>query len=352
MRNSWLAVASMGLAWGGAARAVSFDCAKAATPQEKAICSSPELGAADDGLAVAYRAILAAAPSDMAAELRFSQVRWVRTRDAQCKVSGASQMAECLMDQYQSRTETLQNMIVSVNGLTFVTRSITLKGAATVGAPHSEERKTEIEQGFGEVNAKWPQSRGDTPEWRAWNQEVETAVRMLASGGCARDERGNCEPVGPWSNAWVDNMVVDIVATVGFSGLRLVTVSIDDDWDGFGAAHPNYTTMQLNWMLNEKRELKPGVVFRAGSGWEKFIEARCLVALRTQLGEELGADWDFAGPLHSVVLSPENWMLTDSTLTIVFPEYSVSTHADPADPVSISWDELKPFMAEGFPVPR
>ena len=38
--------------------AASFNCAKAVTPQEKAICASPELSEADDRMAAQYREIL------------------------------------------------------------------------------------------------------------------------------------------------------------------------------------------------------------------------------------------------------------------------------------------------------
>ena len=44
------------------AHAASFDCTKAKTAQEKAICGTPALSAADDQMAAAYRAWLAAAP--------------------------------------------------------------------------------------------------------------------------------------------------------------------------------------------------------------------------------------------------------------------------------------------------
>ena len=59
MRIGWLALA---LLMGGVAHAASFDCAKAKSPQEKAICSSPRLSAADDQLATAYKAWLSAVP--------------------------------------------------------------------------------------------------------------------------------------------------------------------------------------------------------------------------------------------------------------------------------------------------
>ena len=49
------------------AHAASFDCTKAKTAQEKAICGTPALSAADDQMAAAYKAWLAAAQPAWAA---------------------------------------------------------------------------------------------------------------------------------------------------------------------------------------------------------------------------------------------------------------------------------------------
>jgi len=51
------------------AYAASFDCAKATTPQEKAICASPKLSAADDQITAAYKAALAQTPTGMTLSL-------------------------------------------------------------------------------------------------------------------------------------------------------------------------------------------------------------------------------------------------------------------------------------------
>jgi uncharacterized protein len=54
----------------GAAQAASFDCDKAKTPQEKAICASPGLSQADENMAAAYKDVLAAVPREITTEVR------------------------------------------------------------------------------------------------------------------------------------------------------------------------------------------------------------------------------------------------------------------------------------------
>jgi uncharacterized protein len=78
-----------------AAHAASFDCAKAATPVEKLVCSNPALSRTDEELAKAYRSALAS--SGDKTRLRDEQRLWIRaTRDRCPDVS-------CLSNAYAAR---------------------------------------------------------------------------------------------------------------------------------------------------------------------------------------------------------------------------------------------------------
>jgi len=88
-----LALVSSGLG------AASFDCAKARTKTEKAICSDPELGKLDEQLAVVYKTALAAHPLP-------SQVR-ARQRDWLTSLPDAD--TQRLRQEYRSRIAHLKN---------------------------------------------------------------------------------------------------------------------------------------------------------------------------------------------------------------------------------------------------
>jgi uncharacterized protein len=62
------------------ARAASFDCAKAATTVENAICADPALSQADEHMAQAYSKALGATLAPRA--LRADQMRWLGSRDS------------------------------------------------------------------------------------------------------------------------------------------------------------------------------------------------------------------------------------------------------------------------------
>lgn len=95
-----------GAAAAGTASTASFDCAKAATPVEKLICSDAVLGAADAGLAALYKTIVAAHP-DYAAGLRDGQRAFLATRTP-CLTGNHEAQIACVKQRYQQRMSELQ----------------------------------------------------------------------------------------------------------------------------------------------------------------------------------------------------------------------------------------------------
>lgn len=86
------------------AAAASFDCARAATPTEKAICADPALSRLDDQVAEAFRAAQGLWPAgDWRAFLRNEQRNWLKDRDATCKADRA-----CLKRDYELRVRFLR----------------------------------------------------------------------------------------------------------------------------------------------------------------------------------------------------------------------------------------------------
>jgi uncharacterized protein len=79
-------------------RAASFDCAKAATPVEKMVCGDSALSKADEALAQAYAAALAATLDTHT--LRTDQVEWIGRRNKLTTVVR-------LLESYQHRIEDL-----------------------------------------------------------------------------------------------------------------------------------------------------------------------------------------------------------------------------------------------------
>ena len=81
-----LLVALSGCLFPAASHAQSFDCGKAQSAIEKAICASPALIAQDTALAAAYRQALADLNGDPTRlnDLRQQQRRWLADRNKSC----------------------------------------------------------------------------------------------------------------------------------------------------------------------------------------------------------------------------------------------------------------------------
>jgi uncharacterized protein YecT (DUF1311 family) len=89
------------------AQAASFDCAKAASSTEKAICSTPAVSRLDSELAAAWQQALA--QSHDAKVLKSTQLKWLRERNA-CGEDPA-----CLSDRYRERLAELAGAPLAPN---------------------------------------------------------------------------------------------------------------------------------------------------------------------------------------------------------------------------------------------
>ncbi|MFZ6768632.1 lysozyme inhibitor LprI family protein [Undibacterium sp. Di26W] len=86
-------------------QAASFDCAKARTPTEKAICAEPSLSSLDTEVGQAFKAAQALWPAGNWKDfLRAEQREWLKTRDAECKSD-----VTCLKMDYGRRLKFLRH---------------------------------------------------------------------------------------------------------------------------------------------------------------------------------------------------------------------------------------------------
>lgn len=94
------------------AAAQSFDCAKASTSTERAICSSPELRRLDSDLAAAYRTRLASDPAHRRAAVA-EERHWLVERDRRCSgtgdAAGDGGIQQCLAAAYRVRLGQLRD---------------------------------------------------------------------------------------------------------------------------------------------------------------------------------------------------------------------------------------------------
>ncbi len=100
-----------------AAPADAFDCAKAKTGVEIAICADPELKAADDAMGAAYADVARRVSAEQKPMLKGNQLTWLKRRDEMCMWQEGPERTACLLDETRQRTDLLLGRPESGPGL-------------------------------------------------------------------------------------------------------------------------------------------------------------------------------------------------------------------------------------------
>jgi len=98
----------------------SFDCSKATTPLERAICSDAKLGRADVVLGRAYAAALNEAPAGERPALIASERKWLKSIPAKCGLSASAPSAasiDCIRNAFELRFTALDGCSADDEGI-------------------------------------------------------------------------------------------------------------------------------------------------------------------------------------------------------------------------------------------
>lgn len=159
----WLVVGGVLSQIGPARAQASFDCAKASTPTEKAICANPHLAEADRTVAALYAQLIDGASPEAVTALRSLQHGWLHERDKCLKASKADEGARCLDKQLQDQVETLRKEAVQLKYET-----------AVVSIPADPRKAAEALRSFG-----------DDPRAAGW---LAYLARFEPGSGVTREE--------------------------------------------------------------------------------------------------------------------------------------------------------------------
>ena len=339
MSKCWLVLCLLATS---TAFAASFDCAKAKSPQEKAICASPDLSRADEQMAAAYTRALAATPSVMVEQVRADQRAWLNQLSVVCtptKRHAGQNLVSCLLDDYEYRINQLQNLVLREPGVTFVWRSLFLN------ADDSDR---------GILRVWWPQAASDKTEWKRWNNAIEAAAQSLFTWKSGPQE---------WQSSWAtfgDTVLTATIDTVNEQWIAsTIEVGQDRDW------HPLNGRIQFYWMLREGRELQAEDVFQRGTAWERELRKACAKSVHSLFSDGEGAPWGATlayywgeAQTESEVLSRithnprKYWQINQYGLTIDFLPYQEMCIGCGLDPITIPWHHLKPYLRASFVVPQ
>jgi len=315
------------------AGAASFDCAKATTPLEIAICARPALSGADETMAAAFSAARGLLSPAASAVLLDNQRNWLAfaeracTDDAEPKTAGHydDDAVECLTSVFDQRIRILK-AVGPVGELMFY--SVDEYAVAPDPDPESWSRVGTTEISFAQMD-------GDGAEAKALNAHVHALAEPLFAPPFEDAEEGTA----------------DVSSTIAVRSVtpQLITLVIDEYVYGHGAAHGNYVISFSSFLRAERREVIAGDVF-AGGDWA--------LALKPLVIERLAADaeavtgetnmlWDDFTNLEDAIADPSRWEIGPDGIAFQFQPYEVAAYAYGAPQALMTWDELSPFLVPG-----
>lgn len=283
--------------------ALAFDCAKAKTGVEKAICADPALKALDDALAAAYGAVKAGLAEADQKMMTNSQKRWIARREG-CG-TGGQDLAVCVKQKTEERLVLLTGKAASGPG---APGKLIAQFIAQTGTPGSYDIDIAL------LRFEAPALPGEETLNRAAD-EIAAAARL--------GPQENVEQGAIYAEA--DSFTITY-ASPAFMSVR------HDFYDNEGGAHGNYGTTNLNINMESGELLKIEDVLAAPSAailtlWcKQQIEAEKLRRI-PDIDLSEGADERDAA-IAQTMRDLASWSIGETGITVSFDPYAVGAYSE------------------------
>lgn len=308
----------------GSAGAASFDCARASTPFEQAICDFPDLSSADETLALAWQTAIGGLSQPALAKMQATQKAWLDFAERSCSPTAEAlvepvteDQAQCLAGQFRQRIGRLEQSRMQ-GGLRFFIEDRYEVIPDTTAEPDAWNKVATFEAGV-------PRLDGEDALATAFADFIAASTPGLA---------GEIDETS------------DISRTTSLSAVTAsrISVTINDYWYGHGAAHGNYSITHAHFLRGPMRALVAEDIF-AAEGWQEELGRLVLAALEVSV---LGGIWDDArAEVPAMAADPSRWNLSAEGLELTFQPYEVTAYAAGAPVVTIPWAQLDAWLAPG-----
>lgn len=314
--------------WSLSAQAASFDCDKAESIFEYAICHDDELSFLDERLSEAYKTARTKVSTEAAAEILAGQRRWHEYAQNVCiedmtypMVDYGDEGIQCLRQIFSTRIDTLAG-VGARDGLVVYSRDY--YQALFTSEPDEWSR-------VADHRAIVPQIDGDDAQARAFNALMQQAIPH--------------EPTGLEGEEGVEDATTystDTDAKIVLVSPTRISVQKNDYFYGHGAAHGNYGISYMHFLRAENRMLVAQDIF-VGSDWVQAITPEIINSLKEQLGED--GLWEDLAEIGTTIANPTSWALSPEGFTVQFQPYEVSAYAAGAPEARVRWSQLMPYLA-------
>ncbi|HEY9010571.1 MAG TPA: DUF3298 domain-containing protein [Devosia sp.] len=316
------ALAMLGVAT-GAAQAASFDCAKATTPFEVAICTNPDLSKADEVLAVAYQTAIGGLSKPALAEMQKAQRSWLDYAQRSCtddarlpKAKYPEEQLSCLQTQISNRARGLEASRMW-GGLRFYTVD-----TFEVIPDSTAEADAWSKVATREIST--PRIDGTDAEAEAFNAFIDD---MAPKATGEQDETSD----------------VTIKSTIDGVTPARISVVVNNWWYGHGAAHGNYDITYLHFLRGDNRPLQASDILDK-DGWQEQLGKLALAELDETIE---GGIWEESREDAAAnAADPSRWNFSFEGLMIQYQPYEVTAYAYGAPVVTIPWAQLTDFLSD------
>ena len=287
---------------------VAFDCSKASTQTERAICADPSLKAADDAMGAAYSALRHSLQGSEASMLQLAQKRWLGERDDRCASENGQELTSCLLQFTDERRLLLEGSPQSGPGV----------GARIVPVFIQQEggpRKYDVD--YTLLRFAEPETIGQ----KLFNREL--------------DEIGRKAPLGPHSEAVGEGMQLAAIASaaLSYASPKVISSAISI-WSFDGGAHGNGGLTNVNVDLTGGRDITFDTLFDPAD--KEPLVVSCRQQIKDQKTEKMGGE-EFKpaddpnyqdSAIEEHVSDLTRWTFNSEDAVVTFDAYAIGSYAE------------------------
>ena len=288
--------------------AIAFDCNKASTRTERAICADPTLKAADDAMGAAYSAVRHSLQGSEASMLQLAQKRWLKLRDDRCASDSGQDLTSCLLKFTEERRLLLEGSPVSGPGA----------GAPIVPVFIQQEGSTKLyDVDYTLLRFADPQMPGQ----KLFNRELNAIAKKA--------------PLGPQSGDVMEGMQLSAIASteLSYASPKVISSAISI-WSFDGGAHGNGGLTNVNIDLTGGRNITFDSLFDPAD--KEPLVLSCRQQIKDQKvakmdGEEFKPADDpnyQESTIDEHVGDLSRWTFTSEDAVVTFDAYAIGSYAE------------------------